>query len=51
MKTPLKDRHGKELSIEEATPKIKNRFFNYYLDLKVAFLWLLWYNTRQRIGG
>jgi len=43
MKSPIKDRMGKELSYVEASKKAGNRFYNYYLDAKVALLWVLGY--------
>jgi len=41
MKSPLKDRMGRQLNYSQATNKIINRFYNYYLDLKVSLLWCL----------
>lgn len=43
MNSPFKDRHGQVLTWLELTGKILNRFYNYYLDLKVSLLWLLGY--------
>lgn len=34
---------GERLSYPEAGRKVTNRFYNYYLDVKVALLWLLGY--------
>lgn len=39
MSSPFKDKHGKTLSWPEALKKIKNRFYHYWLEFKVAFLW------------
>ncbi|MFC1653810.1 acyltransferase [Patescibacteria group bacterium] len=43
MKSPFKDKMGNKLSWIDAIKKIANRFYNYYLDLKVSLLWLLGY--------
>jgi len=43
MVSPLKDRMGQPLSWSQARGKIFNRFYNYYLDAKVALLWALGY--------
>ena len=43
MKSPFKDRMGRQLSWRQAFHKIVVRFYNYYLDAKVALLWLLGY--------
>ena len=43
MESLFKDRTGKQLSLEQAVKKIFNRFYNYYLDFKVACLWVLGY--------
>jgi len=43
MKSPLKNHLGEPLSYPEAGSKVTNRFYNYYLDVKVALLWLLGY--------
>lgn len=43
MKTQFKDRSGKQLTIKEVAKKGMNRFYNYYLDLKIYFLeWAGW---------
>lgn len=34
----FKDKNGRELGSNEAVPKIINRIYNYYLDLKLFFL-------------
>lgn len=41
MNSPFKDRQGKPLTYCQACRKICNRFYNYYLDLKISLLWLL----------
>ncbi len=38
MRSFFKDKHGKQLSWEEALKKIKNRFFNYLLDFELMLL-------------
>lgn len=43
MTSPFKDKDGNQLTWHEATPKVKNRFHNYYLDCKIALLWFLGY--------
>lgn len=43
MNSPFKDRQNRQLTWPEAVGKIRNRFYNYYLDLKVAKLWCLGY--------
>lgn len=43
MKSLFKDRTGQELSWNEAIKKILMRFSSYYLDVKVALLWVLGY--------
>jgi len=43
MTSPFKDRMGQPLAWPQACKKILNRFYNYYLDTKVALLWLLGY--------
>jgi acetyltransferase-like isoleucine patch superfamily enzyme len=43
MNSPFKDRHGQVLTWLEFIKKIVNRFYNYYLDFKISFLWLLGY--------
>lgn len=52
MTSPLKDKHGQSLEWDEAGKKIVNRFANYWLDFKVALMWLLGYlpsHTLRRI--
>jgi len=39
----FKDKYGKTLNWDIAIKKILNRFYNYYLDLKVAKLWFFGY--------
>ncbi len=39
MKSPFKDKHNHQLTWPQAIKKILNRFYNYHLDLKLAFLW------------
>lgn len=39
----FKDKDGRRLSWPEAIKKIFNRFYNYYLDAKLLFLWLAGY--------
>lgn len=43
MQSWFKDRNGKQLNWGEAWRKITERIYNYYLDFKVAILWLLGY--------
>lgn len=43
MRSFFRDRNGKLLTWAEAGVKIVDRFYNYYLDLKVALLWVLGY--------
>lgn len=43
MKSLFRDRNNRQLSWPEAVGKINERFYNYYLDLKVALLWCLGY--------
>lgn len=43
MSSPFKDRNNQPLSWTQAGDKIINRFYNYYLDLKVSLLWCLGY--------
>ncbi len=43
MKSLFRDRNNQQLSWTEALGKIGNRFYNYYLDFKVALLWFLGY--------
>ena len=43
MTSPFTDRSGRRLSWQEAGVKIVNRFYNYYLDAKIAVLWLSGY--------
>lgn len=43
MTSPFKDRMGQPLSWLEAGEKISGRFYNYYLDAKIALLWFLGY--------
>lgn len=43
MNSPFKDRHNQPLTWSQTGDKIINRFYNYYLDLKVSFLWCLGY--------
>lgn len=43
MNSPFKDRNNQPLSWNQAGDKIINRFYNYYLDLKVSLLWCLGY--------
>jgi len=49
MNSPFKDRHNQSLTWPEAAVKIAERFYNYYLDLKVALLWLLGYIPSHEI--
>jgi maltose O-acetyltransferase len=39
MQSPFRDRNNKPLTWPEAARKVTDRFYNYYLDLKVALLW------------
>ncbi len=39
--TLIKDRNNQPLTLAEVIKKITNRFYNYYLDLKISLLWLL----------
>lgn len=43
MPSPFKDKHGQELEWDEAGRKITNRFYNYWLDLKIWLVWVLSY--------
>lgn len=43
MASPFKDRMGQQLSWSQSGSKIISRFYNYYLDAKVALLWILGY--------
>lgn len=43
MKSLFRDRNNRQLTWPEAVGKIGDRFYNYYLDLKVALLWCLGY--------
>lgn len=43
MNSPFKDRMGHQLSWQETLKKALNRVYNYYLDIKIALLWLLGY--------
>ena len=49
MKSWFRDRQGKELSWAEALGKIIERIYNYFLDAKVALLWLLGYIPSHEI--
>src|SRR3989338_283482 len=49
MNSPFKDRHNQSLTWPEAAVKIAERFYNYYLYLKVALLWLLGYIPSHEI--
>jgi maltose O-acetyltransferase len=39
MQSPFKDKHQQSLSYQETGTKIITRFYNYYLDFLIAFLW------------
>lgn len=41
MTSLFKDKKGQELTWREAIKKILNRFYNYFLDLKIFLLWWL----------
>ena len=41
MNSPFKDRNNQPLNWCQAGNKILNRFYNYYLDLKISLLWCL----------
>lgn len=41
MSSPFRDRTGKQLSWSQALQKILHRLYNYWLDFKVSFLWLV----------
>jgi maltose O-acetyltransferase len=43
MDSPFKDRTNRPLTWCQAGRKLCSRFYNYYLDLKLALLWLLGY--------
>jgi len=43
MSSPFKDRSNQPLTWSQAGDKIINRFYNYYLDLKISLLWCLGY--------
>ena len=49
MRVLFRDRNGKALSWQEAVKKIWERIYNYYLDFKVALLWLLGYIPSHEI--
>src|SRR3972149_6038447 len=49
MKSLFRDRQGRQLNWAEALGKITERFYNYYLDLKVALLWVLGYIPSHEI--
>jgi maltose O-acetyltransferase len=49
MLLPFRDRNNKALTWPEAVRKIADRFYNYYLDLKVALLWGLGYIPSHEI--
>ena len=39
----FKDRQGRQLSWTQTLKKILNRFYHYYLDVKISLLWFLGY--------
>jgi acetyltransferase-like isoleucine patch superfamily enzyme len=41
MKSPLKDKYGRNLSVAKAAPKVKNRLAAYWLELRTALIWWL----------
>lgn len=41
MNSLFKDRMGRQLSWSQTIKKILNRFYNYYLDIKISLLWFL----------
>ena len=43
MLSPFKDRMNQPLNWSQAISKVSNRFYNYYLDAKIALLWALGY--------
>ena len=43
MKSPFKDRMDNQLTWSQASQKITHRFYSYFLDAKVALLWVLGY--------
>lgn len=49
MKSWFRDRQGKTLSWAEAGRKMTDRLYNYYLDFKVALLWVLGYIPSHEI--
>src|SRR3989344_2544380 len=49
MKSWFRDRQGKQLAWAEAAGKIGERFYNYYLDFKVALLWAWGYIPSHEI--
>lgn len=49
MKSLFRDRQGKQLTWAEALGKITERVYNYYLDFKVALLWVLGYIPSHEI--
>ncbi len=49
MLSPFRDRTNRQLTWLEAARKITDRFYNYYLDLKVALLWALGYIPSHEI--
>jgi maltose O-acetyltransferase len=49
MLSPFKDRKNNQLTWPVAVGKITDRFYNYYLDLKVALLWAWGYIPSHEI--
>ena len=49
MRSPFSDKNGRQLSWTEAGRKIWERFYNYWLDLEVALLWVLGYIPSHEI--
>ena len=43
MSSPFKDKNDQPLTWNQTGSKVIDRFYNYYLDAKVALLWLLGY--------
>lgn len=45
----FQDKQGKILATNQALAKVFNRFYNYYLDTKLFFLWLVGYIPSHQI--
>ena len=45
----IKDKNNNPLTLTQVIKKILNRFYHYYLDLKIALLWILGYTPSHII--